>query len=146
MKPIEVIVKKPDMEEKVIFEILEKTEKISRAIDILQEPDEMQVYDDENRLYKVSLSDILYIDSIDAVTFVYSDEMIYTSKKKLYELEEELPEQLFLRVGKGVIVNIKKIKNVSPFGGGRFEAILQNDEKVVISRKYVPNLKARLGL
>ena len=45
-----------------------------------------------------------------------------------------------------MIVNIEKILHISPAPGGRFEALLENDEKVIISRLYVPILKNRLGV
>ena len=45
-----------------------------------------------------------------------------------------------------MIVNIEKILHISPALGGRFEAVLENDEKVIISRLYVPILKNRLGV
>ena len=45
-----------------------------------------------------------------------------------------------------MIINLDMIKYLSPAFGGRFEALLENDEKVIISRQYVPVLKERLGL
>ena len=45
-----------------------------------------------------------------------------------------------------MICNIKKIKNVKASLNGRFDAILLNDEKIVISRSYVKDLKKRLGM
>jgi DNA-binding LytR/AlgR family response regulator len=43
-------------------------------------------------------------------------------------------------------LNIEKITLVRPFIGGRFEAVLDNKEKVVVSRQYVPQLKNKIGL
>ena len=59
------------------------------------------------------------------------------------EVIEELP---FMRISKSMIVNIEKILHISPALGGRFEAVLENDEKVIISRLYVPILKNKLGV
>ena len=44
------------------------------------------------------------------------------------------------------ILNLNKVKSLSPAFGGRFEAVLDNGEKTIISRQYVPVLKERLGL
>ena len=44
------------------------------------------------------------------------------------------------------ILNLDKIKSLSPAFGGRFEALLKNGEKTVISRQYVGVLKKKLGL
>lgn len=45
-----------------------------------------------------------------------------------------------------MIVNTGKILHISPALGGRFEAVLENDEKVIISRLYVPILKNKFGV
>ncbi|MGL5255373.1 MAG: LytTR family DNA-binding domain-containing protein, partial [Brevinema sp.] len=68
------------------------------------------------------------------------------SKQKLYELEENLANGDFLRVSKSLIINLSKIKSLSPALSGRFEATLFNDEKVIISRQYMGNLKKRFGI
>lgn len=71
---------------------------------------------------------------------------IEDSKERLYQLEEVIEELPFMRISKSMIVNIEKILHISPALGGRFEAVLENDEKVIISRLYVPILKNKLGV
>ena len=67
-------------------------------------------------------------------------------KEKFYQVEE-LSEMLpFMRISKSMIINLDKIRHISPALGGRFEALLDNDEKVIISRQYVPILKDKLGV
>lgn len=70
----------------------------------------------------------------------------YDVKERLYQLEEVIEELPFMRISKSMIVNIEKILHISPALGGRFEAVLENDEKVIISRLYVPILKNKLGV
>ena len=67
-------------------------------------------------------------------------------KLKLYEVEEILAHRDFIRISKSVIVNLDKIKSVTPMLNCRLEAILQNSEKIIISRQYVPELKKSLGI
>ena len=45
-----------------------------------------------------------------------------------------------------MILHASKINYVSPAFNGRFEARLINDERIIISRQYVPNLKKILGI
>ncbi len=45
-----------------------------------------------------------------------------------------------------MILDLSKVKRFAPSIGGRFEAVLTNGEKVIISRQYVPDVKKRLGL
>ena len=72
--------------------------------------------------------------------------MVYEVREKLYTLEGMLPVESFMRASKSAILNLNKVKSLSPAFGGRFEAVLDNGEKTIISRQYVPVLKERLGL
>ena len=83
------------------------------------------------------------------IVFVDAEEVLYfeyETKSKLYQLENELPASIFFRASKGVIVNLDKIDSLMPVFGGRFEAVLQNGYKVVISRNYLNTLKELLDL
>jgi DNA-binding LytR/AlgR family response regulator len=45
-----------------------------------------------------------------------------------------------------MILNAEKIDYVRPSLSGRFEAVMSNGEKAVVSRKYVSDLKRKLGV
>ena len=132
-------------EDSVIIRVRSTTEKISRAIDILKHADDLTVYLD-NQALLLPAAEIFYIESVDLKTFVYANNKVYLSKLKLYELKNLLNQGDFLRTSKQMILNLRKVQSVSPAGGGRFQALLLNGEKVIISRQYVPMLKERFGL
>jgi len=100
----------------------------------------------ENKLYRISPSDIFYIEAVDNRVFYYCQSKVYESKQKLYELEDLLSADGFLRVSKSLIVNLGKIESLAPALASRLEATLTNNERIMISRKYVNDLKTRLGL
>ena len=91
-------------------------------------------------------SDVLYFESVDDTVFAYTKDSVYETKSKLYQLESELPASIFFRANKAVIVNLDKIDSLAPVFGGRFEAVLENGYKVMISRNYLNALKELLGL
>jgi len=64
----------------------------------------------------------------------------------LYTLEEQLSTVNFIRVSKSLLLNINKIYSFYPKLSGNLEALLTNNEKVIISRRYVANLKSKLGM
>jgi len=99
-----------------------------------------------NDIHRVDPKDIYYIETVDSKTFLYCEKDVYESKQKLYELEETLISGDFLRISKSVIVNLSKIKSLSPALSGRLEAVLQNSEVVIVSRQYVGELKKNFGL
>lgn len=88
---------------------------------------------------------VYYFESVDNRVYAYGEKEVNEVRAKLYELEQTLGGD-FLRVSKSVIVNLKKVRRLTPSLNGRFEALLKNGEKVVISRQYVPELKRHFGL
>lgn len=98
----------------------------------------------DGRQYAVAVSEIMYIESVDNRTFLYTSSKVYESKQRIYELEDILKPRYFLRISKAAIVNLMKINSVKPALGGRFSAVLSNGEEIIISRKYVADLKKTL--
>ena len=98
----------------------------------------------DDRQYQLPVVDIFYIESVDDHTFIYLEQDCYESRKKLYEFEEILASRRFARISKAVIINLMKIVSISPALNGRFLCKLTNGEEVIISRKYVPEIKEKL--
>ena len=98
----------------------------------------------EGRQYAIAVSEIMYIESVDNRTFIYTESKVYESKQRIYELEDILKPKHFLRISKASVVNLMKITSVKPALGGRFSAVLSNGEEIIISRKYVADLKKTL--
>ncbi len=97
-------------------------------------------------IYMMSPQDIYYFEAVENKVFAYGEKRVYETRYKLYELEEQFVHTDFFRASKSSIVNLSKLVHVSPIFNGRFEAVLSNNEKVIISRQYVPELKKKLGI
>ena len=98
----------------------------------------------DERQYEIAVSDVFYIESVDNKTFIYTKNKVYETRQKLYELEEILKEKRFLRVSKSTLLNLMKVSAIKPALNSRFTAELFSGEQVVITRKYVPELKKAL--
>ena len=98
----------------------------------------------DGRRIEIPLIDIFYAESVDNRLVVYTAKDSYEVKLKLYELEDMLRGRTFLRVQKSLLLNLMKIKSIKPALSGRYTALLKNSEEVVISRKYVSDLKNAL--
>ena len=95
-------------------------------------------------IYEIPILDVMYIESVDNRTFLYTQERSYESRQRIYELEEVLKHHHFIRISKSSIVNMLKIQSIRPALNGRFSAILCNGEEIIISRKYVADFKKAL--
>ena len=98
----------------------------------------------DGQRFEVPVMDLLYAESVDERLFLYTAGDSYEIRMKLYELEEMLKNKCFFRASKSMIVNLMKITSVRPALNGRFSAVLKNGEEIIISRKYVPELKQML--
>lgn len=95
----------------------------------------------EEHIYLLDSSDIFYIESVDNYSFLYTESEVFESKEKLYALEIILENSAFIRINKSTILNMNYLQSVRPLPNYRLEANLKNDEKLIISRHYMKDIK-----
>lgn len=108
--------------------------------------DQKMIVYDHHRAYRIHYQSIFYIESVDDKTFIYLENAVYESSLKLYEWEEQLKDASFIRISKSTILNIAYLASVKPLFGGKMEAKMINDEKVVVNRHYLSAFKKAFGL
>ena len=101
-------------------------------------------YDGE--MVNVRTDAILYIESVDKKTFVYTENKLLMTEKRLYELEEILDKKDFFRCSKSTIIHLNKVERLKPEITRNIIATLINGENVVVSRRYASELKKLLGI
>ena len=101
-------------------------------------------YDGE--MVNVRTDAILYIESVDKKTFVYTENKVLMTEKRLYELEEILDKKDFFRCSKSTIIHLNKVERLKPEITRNIIATLINGENVVVSRRYASELKKLLGI
>ena len=143
---ITILDKAPDEEDEIIIKCVNLDEDIRLLIERIKNHRQKISFQKDSKIVFTEMSDILYFESVDDKVFAYTVDDVLETKLKLYQLEEDFLPQDFLRVNKAVIMNLNKVESLSPAFGGRFEAVLKNGYKVIISRNYVPSLKKKLGL
>ncbi len=137
---------KPEEEDQIIIRCRELDEHILKIISEFKMGQKKLSGLKDGIITMIDPANVYYFEGVDNKVFMYCKQNVYETKLKLYEIEEEFKNTNFFRASKSVILNVTKIKNVSPAYNGRFEALLFNGERVVISRQYVPELKKKLGL
>lgn len=114
---------------------------VNKLVELL-EHDELKLQCKKDRdIYQIHISDIYYIETIDEKTFVYGQDDIYEIAKKLYELEAILEDQGFIRISKSCLLNLEYLDHIRALLNGKYEATLLNQEKLIISRKYMSDFK-----
>ena len=133
-------------EDEIIIRCRTVDEQLLKLIYGLRSAQEKLTLTKGDKLFQVQPSQVYYFEAVDNRVFAYLEKEVCETKLKLYELEQKLEGTDFFRASKSTIINLAKVKNISPAFNGRFEVCMKNEEKLIVSRQYVPILKAKLGL
>lgn len=80
-------------------------------------------------------------------TYCITKDEEYRVREKLYELEEKLPGNRFIRVGKSFIVNIENVKQIVPWFGRRLVLKFTECKKEVeVSKNFAKSFKEFLDM
>lgn len=102
---------------------------------------------DEDELKVLNYDEIYYFEAMGNEVFCMTKDKKYKVKEKLYELEERLEAKGFIRVSKCFVVNIVKVDRIiSWFNSKLILKLIDMDEEVYVTRKYLNNFKQYLGL
>ena len=100
----------------------------------------------DGEVLNVALNAILYIESVDKKTFIYTENKVLMTDKRLYELEDLLDKRDFFRCSKSTIIHLDKVVKLKPEITRNILATLTNGENIVVSRRYASELKQLLGI
>lgn len=96
-------------------------------------------YNDEMIL--LSPEDILYLESVDGVTWAYLTDKVCRISESLEKAVLAWGERGFFRCSKSMVINIYRISTLKSESGNRILALMENGEKVMISRRYARELR-----
>ncbi len=88
----------------------------------------------ESRLIKPY--EIYYIEIVDRKCYAYLKEEVWRLEEGLAELTERYETHGFVRIGKSMVVNIHKVKQIKADLNMRMDLVLLNEETIVMSRSY----------
>lgn len=104
------------------------------------------VWNEQREMLPLNVSDVVYCETVEEKTFVYTNGSMYQTALTLAELEDRWETLGLLRCGKSCVVNLYAIRRLRSCGAGRIEASLSTGEKILISRHYAPALREKLGM
>ena len=122
------------------------TPEIERMLATLRILNQQMTVTKDGETFILDVSDIVFIESVDRKTFVYTKKDVYESGLRLYEIEERLCESGFFRASKSCIVQLRYIRSLRADIDRRIRVTLENGEKIMASRQYADELKRRLGV
>lgn len=141
---IEIDEKCPDTE--VTVRTKKLTPEVEKLVAILRAVSKQIGVRRQDETIFLNTENILYIETVDRKTFVYTEAETFESDLKLYEIEQELTEHDFLRISKQAVVNIRMIKSLKAEINRKIRVTLKNNEQIIVSRMYADELRRKLGL
>ncbi|MCL2376404.1 MAG: LytTR family transcriptional regulator [Defluviitaleaceae bacterium] len=100
----------------------------------------------DDRATALGVEEIIRIYAAMQKVFIVTDDGEYISKLRLYELEERLPSNKFVRTCNSEIVNLQKVRDFDLSFSGRIGVRFLDGSVTYVSRRYVTKIKKILGL
>lgn len=141
---IKVFKVRKEKPEEVEIRCHELTEEVREIVAFVKTRQGQLTGTQEGKQYEIAVTDLVYVEAVDNKVFLYTQKQVYETRQKLYELEELLREKYFLRVSKSLLLNLMKVQSIKPAMNGRMLAVLKGGEEIIITRKYVADLKKAL--
>lgn len=140
------IEEEPNIEEmEITIRCRQTSDSVIRILEMLRMADKKLTGHRKNQTYILDVGQILYIDTVEKKTFLYTEHEVYETPLKLYELEERLESCDFFRASKSSIINFNQIQSLKPEFGGTMQVTMNNGERLNVSRQYARVIKEKLG-
>ena len=89
----------------------------------------------------VCVSDIFYIENVERKLFIYTREDVYRFDGSMTDIEKRMYDTGLVRISRTCIMNTAFLKEIKQIRNSHLEAVMDNDEKLIVSRKYLPDIK-----
>lgn len=100
----------------------------------------------DNTLEVLEQSDIFRIYASAGKVFAATAKGEYSLRLRLYELEERLDQNQFVRISNSEIINLKKVKKFDLSFTGTICVSMTDGTVTYVSRRYVNKIKQVLGI
>jgi DNA-binding LytR/AlgR family response regulator len=122
------------------------TDEIQRMLDLFHTNETpITALKNEEDLIILQPMEIYMVRIEDGDTIIYGQNQKYRSRKRLYEIGQQLGKQ-FMQISKSTLINLSYMDSIEPGFSGTLLLNLKNGCKDYVSRTYLPEYKRYLGL
>ena len=108
------------------------------------ESQKLVIQDGRNPIQLIPYQDIIWIDAAGDYMCVHTQTETYVMRARLKSLIDERLPDVFVRIHKSTVVNLTYIEKLQPLSNSEYNAVLQNEKVLKVSRTYARALKQRL--
>lgn len=134
-------------EPKIIILTAAVTEEVNKIVDKLSKETPQIISGSKNEKVEViEQGDLLRVYANAGKVYAVTDKGEYTIRLRLYEMEERLNYNQFVRISNSEIINLKKVENFDLSFTGTICVKLVDGTTTYVSRRYVSKIKTILGI
>lgn len=144
---VEIKIDSSYAEPKIIIMTAAMTENVNIIVDKLSRETPQIISGSKNeKIEVIEQGNLIRVYANAGKVFAVTDKGEYTIRLRLYEMEERLNSNQFVRISNSEIINLKKVKNFDLSFTGTICVELVNGTTTYVSRRYVSKIKTILGI
>ena len=95
----------------------------------------------DGKTVSVDISDIYYIENVDRKIFIYSQNDVFRYDGTMNGIDSAIGDTDLVRISRTCFMNVSHLKEIMQIKNSHLEAVLDNNEKLIVSRKYLKDIK-----
>ena len=95
----------------------------------------------EGKTVSIDISEIYYIENVERKIFLYSKKDIYRYDGSMSDIDSAIADTDLVRISRTCFMNVSHLKEIMQIKNSHLEAVLDNNEKLIVSRKYLQDIK-----
>lgn len=125
----------------VIIEYPQWNESVERLVRKISRMDLAFTGRTADKSIQISISEIYYIENVERKLFLYTRDEVYRFDGTMSDIESSIFETGLVRISRTCIMNTDFLKEIRQIRNSHLEAVMDNGEKLIVSRKYLPDIK-----
>ena len=127
----------------VTIEYPEYTESVKGLIKKIESLDVSFSVTAEDRQLRIARSDVYYLEIVDRKAFLYTGKDVFRLDASMQEILNLAADSDLVRISRTCIMNTSHLTEIRQLKNSHLEATLDNGEKLIVSRKYLRDIKRR---
>ncbi|MBR5358948.1 MAG: LytTR family transcriptional regulator DNA-binding domain-containing protein [Clostridiales bacterium] len=127
----------------VTIEYPEYTESVKGLIRKIESLDVSFSVTAEDRQMRIARSDVYYLEIVDRKAFLYTEKDVFRLDASMQEILNLTLDSDLVRISRTCIMNTSHLTEIRQLKNSHLEATLDNGEKLIVSRKYLRDIKRR---
>ncbi|MCR5167270.1 MAG: LytTR family transcriptional regulator [Oscillospiraceae bacterium] len=95
----------------------------------------------EGSTVSIDIAELYYIENVERKVFLYTRNDVYRYDGTMADIEKAAADTGLVRISRTCIMNTMHLREIRQIRNSHLEAMLDNDEKLIVSRKYLQDIK-----